>query len=326
MHSSSFQRRAKKRFDDEDGSSYYSRGGRRFGDDEDTAEKRDLHRARLIAEDAFDSTDGLPDGDRWSTWDQSSPTERGPLPYPDWLVTDLGATDTELGILKTGKEADVYLLRRGVPGTDRPCLLAAKRYRTAEHRQFHRDVGYLEGRRVRESRVNRAMAGRTTVGRAMISQQWASAEFDALRQLHEVGVRVPYPVQITGTELLLEFIGDEEGSAAPRLAETRPTGGDLAGLWNDLVQSLRTLADLGLAHGDLSAYNLLVHEGRLIMIDLPQVIDIVAHPRGSEFLARDVANVTNWFLARGLAEESAARLVVKPDDLLRQLRYQARLG
>ena len=173
MHSSSFQRRAKKRFNDEEDSSYYSRGGRRFGDDEDTAQKRDLHRARLVAEDAFDSIDGLPDGDRWSTWDESSPTERGPLPYPDWLVTDLAATDTELGILKTGKEADVYLLRRGVPGTDRSCLLAAKRYRSAEHRQFRRDAGYLEGRRVRESRVNRAMAARTTVGRAMISQQWA---------------------------------------------------------------------------------------------------------------------------------------------------------
>ena len=321
MHSSSFQRRAKKRFNDEEDSSYYSRGGRRFGDDEDTAQKRDLHRARLVAEDAFDSIDGLPDGDRWSTWDESSPTERGPLPYPDWLVTDLAATDTELGILKTGKEADVYLLRRGVPGTDRSCLLAAKRYRSAEHRQFRRDAGYLEGRRVRESRVNRAMAARTTVGRAMISQQWASAEFDALRQLHQAGVRVPYPVQITGTEILLEFIGDEDGSAAPRLAETRPAGPELTILWNDLVDSLRTLADLGLAHGDLSAYNLLAHQGRLVMIDLPQVVDIVAHPRGAEFLARDVANVTTWFLARGLADQPRAALTIPPDDLLSHLTY-----
>jgi RIO kinase 1 len=321
VHSSSFQRRAKKRFDDQESPSYYSRGGRRFGDDEDTAEKRDLHRARLAGEDAFDSVDGLPDGDRWSTWDQSSPTERGPEPYPDWLVTDLGATDTELGILKTGKEADVYLLRRGVPGTDRSCLLAAKRYRSSQHRQFHRDVGYLEGRRVRESRVNRAMAGRTTVGRAMISQQWASAEFDALRALHQAGVRVPYPVQIVCTEILLEFIGDEDGAPAPRLAETRPSEQELITLWNDLVGSLRTLAGLGLAHGDLSAYNLLAHQGQLVMIDLPQVVDVVAHPRGAEFLVRDVANVTTWFLARGLADQPPAALTVLPGDLLADLSY-----
>jgi len=323
VHSSSFQRRAKKRFDDEETSSYYTRrkGGQVYGDDEDTAQKRDTHLARLASEDAFDAVDGLPDGDRWSTWDQSSPTERGPLPYPDWLVTDLGATDTELGVLKTGKEADVYLLRRGLPGTDRSCLLAAKRYRSAQHRQFHRDAGYLEGRRVRESRVNRAMAGRTTVGRAMISQQWASAEFDALRQLQQAGVRVPYPVQITGTEILLEFIGDEDGAAAPRLAETRPSGEELTTLWNDLVDSLRTLSDLGLAHGDLSAYNLLAHEGRLVLIDLPQVVDIVAHPRGAEFLARDVANVTTWFLGRGLEDQPRAALTVPPADLLAYLTY-----
>ena len=73
---------------------------------------------------------------------------------------------------------------------------------------------------------------------------------------------VPYPVQVTGTELLLEFIGEPDGTAAPRLAETRPRGDELADLWDQLVASLRTLAGLGYAHGDLSAYNVLVHRGR----------------------------------------------------------------
>src|SRR5689334_18737965 len=88
-------------------------------------------------------------GSRWSTWDQSTPTEKGPKPYPGWLVTELAAVDTEHGVLKTGKEADVHLISRGVPGTDRVCLLAAKRYRSSDHRLFHRDSGYLEGRRTR---------------------------------------------------------------------------------------------------------------------------------------------------------------------------------
>jgi len=306
-------------------SSAYSRRSKwRFEDNEATFAKRDRHKARLATEDAHDSTDGVIDGDRWSTWDQSSPTERGPLPYPDWLVTDLAATDTELGILKTGKEADVFLLRRGVPGTGSSCLLAAKRYRSAEHRQFHRDSEYTGGRRVRESRVNRAMAARTAVGKAMIAEQWAVAEFAALCQLHSGGVPVPYPVQIIGTEILLEFIGDPDGSAAPRLAELRPSGTELIDLWDQLVQALRSLAYQGLVHGDLSAYNLLVHEGRLIMIDLPQVLDVIAHPRGAEFLERDVANVTSWFAARGLAEV-AGKVGVHPDALLADLRYEARL-
>lgn len=297
------------------------RGKRRFDDDESTYVKQDRHQPRLVAEDANDAVDGVVDGDRWSTWDQSPPTERGPVPHPEWLVTELAATDTELGILKTGKEADVFLLRRGVPGTDRSCLLAAKRYRSAEHRQFHRDVEYTDGRRVRESRMNRAMANRTAVGRELIAQQWATAEFAALCQSHLAGVPVPYPVQILGTEILLEFIGDQDGTAAPRLAETRPSGDDLVALWDQLVTMLRTLASLGLAHGDLSPYNLLVHEGRIIMIDLPQVIDVIAHPRGAEFLERDAANVTRWFRARGLPDSG----VLNPTDLLADLRYEARL-
>lgn len=246
------------------------------------------------------------------------------MPHPDWLVTELAATDTELGILKTGKEADVFLLRRAVPGTDRSCLLAAKRYRSAEHRQFHRDVEYTDGRRVRESRMNRAMANRTTVGRELIAQQWATAEFAALCQLHAAGVPVPYPVQVLGTEILLEFIGDPDGIAAPRLAETRPSGADLVALWDQLVTMLRIMAGLGLVHGDLSAYNILLHDDRLVLIDLPQVIDVIAHPRGPEFLERDVANVTRWFMARGLRDHLGT-LALDPADLLADLRYKARL-
>jgi RIO kinase 1 len=301
-------------------SAYPRRGKRRFDDDEPAFVKRDRHRRRLPAEDVGASTDGLPAGDRWSTWDQSAPTQRGPEPHPGWLVTELAAVDTELGVLKTGKEADVFLLRRGVPGTGRWSLLAAKRYRAAEHRMFQRDSEYLEGRRVRESRANRAMASRSATGRAMIAELWASAEFTALSQLARAGLPVPYPVQVLGTEVLLEFIGDPDGSPAPRLAEIRPDRAGLAALWDQLVPALCSLASLGYAHGDLSAYNLLVHRGRLLMIDMPQVVDVISNPRGTEFLDRDAANVTRWFLARGLSGVSPT-----PAELPALLRAEARL-
>jgi RIO kinase 1 len=274
---------------------FRSKTSKRRFDDEETFDKRG-HRRHL--EEREDTPD---EGARWSTWDQSSPTERGPVPHPDWLVTELAAVDTELGILKTGKEADVYLVERGVPDTDRRCLLAAKRYRSAEHRMFHRDAGYLEGRRVRASRVNRAMESRTAFGKEAIAGQWAVAEFTALCRLWTAGVPVPYPVQILGTEVLLEFIGDGE-SAAPRLAQLRSDTADLSDLWAQLVEALITMARTGIAHGDLSAYNLLVHNGRLIVIDLPQIVDVIANPRGREFLARDARNVATWFNAHGVAD------------------------
>jgi RIO kinase 1 len=264
-------------------------------DDEELFDKRGHRRHLEVREDLPD------DGERWSTWDQSSPTERGPVPHPDWLVTELAAVDTELGILKTGKEADVYLVERGVPETERRCLLAAKRYRAAEHRLFHRDAGYLEGRRVRASRVNRAMETRTSFGKEAIAGQWAAAEFTALCRLWSVGVPVPYPVQIIGTEVLLEFIGDGE-TAAPRLAQLRADTADLPDLWAQLVEALSLMARAGIAHGDLSAYNLLVHNGRLVVIDLPQIVDVIANPRGRHFLARDAHNVASWFTAHAVPE------------------------
>jgi RIO kinase 1 len=295
------------------------RAQRRSDDDETIFIKRSRHRRSLPAEDAFDSTDGLPEGDRWSPWDQSTAGERGPRPHPGWLVTDLAAVDTELGILKTGKEADVFLLRRGVPG-GRSCLLAAKRYRDSGHRMFRRDSAYREGRGVPDSRAARAMANHSTAGREMLARGWASAEFAALCQLHQAGVPVPYPVQILGTEIVLEFIGEPDGTAAPRLAETRPEGTELAQLWDQLVQAVTLLARYGLAHGDLSAYNLLVHRGRLVMIDLPQAVDVITNPAGGQFLDRDAANVGRWFTARGLTGA-----VPGPGDLAALLREEARL-
>jgi RIO kinase 1 len=292
------------------------RGNRGFNDDEPTTSKRTRRRSLPPVD---YTTDGLPEGDRWSTWDQSIPTQRGPRPHPDWLVTDLAAVDTELGILKTGKEADVFLVRRGVP-QGRSCLLAAKRYRDAEHRMFHRDSGYLEGRRTRDSRVSRAAANRTAFGRQAIAGQWANAEFSALSRLYAAGVCVPYPVQVLETELLLEFVGSADGVGAPRLAETRPDPAELAALWDQLVQALVALARDGLAHGDLSAYNLLVHEGRLVMIDLPQVVDVIANPQGAQYLTRDAENIGRWFTARGLDGASPAAA-----DLPALLRREAML-
>jgi len=273
-------------------------------------------RARLVQErEAVAVDDGPPQGDRWSTWGDAE--EVGPRPHPSWLVTELAAVDSELGVIKTGKEADVFLVERVVPGTGRSCLMAAKRYRGGDHRLFHRDASYLEGRRVRDSREMRAMQRRSDFGRNLIARRWAIAEFAALRKLWAIGAPVPYPIQRIGTELLLEFIGDAHGAAAPRLVQLRPGRDELADLWQQLIEAMVTLARRGHTHGDLSAYNLLVHEGELLLIDLPQVVDLVSNPRGREFLRRDVRAACTWFVSRGLPGDVADPEVVT-DLLLRE--------
>jgi len=237
------------------------------------------------------------DGQRWSTWSSVVKGARGPRPRPAWLVTSDAAIDTELGVLKTGKEADVFLLERAVPG-EPGVVMAAKRYRDRQHRQFHRDAGYLDGRQMRRSRDQRAIENRTRYGVQVIAGQWAAAEFAALSDLWLRGLPVPYRVQIDGTEVLMEFIGhDQQG--APRLAQTRPSPDELPDLFDQTVEAMRGLAIGGQTHGDLSAYNLLVHDGRIVMIDLPQVVDIVANPAGQEYLLRDCRNMCAWFASRG---------------------------
>ena len=247
----------------------------------------------------FRATDELRDDQRWSTYWDVQRLCRGPEPRPGWVVEDRAAIDTELGVLKTGKEADVFLLHRGVPGDD-GVTMAAKRYRGEEHRTFHRGAEYAEGRRVRSTRDTRAMAKKTRFGREVAAAQWAWAEWEALKRFWAVGVPVPYPVQVDGTEILMELVTAPDGTPAPRLVGTRPDTAELESYLAQVREVLGSLARAGVVHGDLSPYNVLAAGGRLVVIDLPQVVDLVANPAGPDFLLRDCHNMCTWFRRRGL--------------------------
>ncbi len=237
---------------------------------------------------------------RWSTWMSVEPLSRGPEPRPDWVVTSQGAIDTDLGILKTGKEADVFLLERADPlDAEAGVIMAAKRYRSTDHRTFHRAASYTEGRSMKRSRDERALKRKSTFGRIVAAGEWAVSEWGALQRLWTLGVPVPYPVQIDGTEILMEWI-THDGETAPRLAQTRPAPDLLASLYDQLRDALATMVQAGIVHGDLSAYNTLVAGERLVIIDLPQIVDLVGNPQGMDYLMRDCTNMCTWFKARGL--------------------------
>jgi RIO kinase 1 len=117
-------------------------------------------------------------------------------------------------------------------------------------------------------------------------------------------------VQVNGTELLIEFIGDER-TAAPRLAQVRE---GLPDLLEQVVEAMRLFARAGFAHGDLSPYNLLVHEGRIVVIDLPQIVDAVTNPNGLDLLHRDCTNIAEWFTRQRVpcdAEELFAEMLAE---------------
>ncbi len=248
--------------------------------------------------------ESLAENQRWSTWASVQHLHHGPKPYPDWLVTSSAAIDTDLGVLKTGKEADVVLVERAVPGDlQLSCHLAAKRYRTAEHRLFRRDTNYTEGRRIRNTRDTRAMARNSSHGRAVEAGLWAAAEWSHLISLYEAGVPVPYPVQLDGSEICMELISDSSSDAAPRLHQVRPS-------FEATCRPVRPAAR-GDAHHDRHGHRPrrpqpVQHAGcrprgqpRLVIIDVPQVVDLASNPNAMEFLARDCANMAHWFTSRG---------------------------
>ncbi len=239
-------------------------------------------------------------------WDESDPdicqstyfsADHGPGPLPDWVITDDAAHQIERGILKTGKEADVHLVERRLG--DRRNLLAAKRYRSLARRQFRDDSHYRQTRRTGNRRTDLAVAQGTQAGLAFRADQWVANEFDVLGRLWSAGVSVPYPVQRRDSELLIEYLGDDD-HAAPRLVHAQLTQAQAADLFAQAVANLRLCAAHGIVHGDLSPYNMLVWDERLFFIDFPQAVDPVAHPEGFRLLERDITNLCQWGRRQGV--------------------------
>jgi len=233
---------------------------------------------------------------------------------PAWL-TEGGTEDEVLGLLKTGKEAEVFIVERSTLDGSRSALLAHKRYRPSKvgkgdieglgftrSRTFTNDVLYHEGRRLRFSRDQRAVERMTDYGKRLLAERWPGQELDTLRQAHDAGVTVPYPVEFTGDGMLMQLLGDE-GGAAPRLVNARLSGEELAMAYAQLLKELSALTRASLVHADLSPFNVLWWQERMWLIDFPQAVDLVNNPHGFDMLHHDVTTMCTWFARRGIQSD-----------------------
>ena len=204
------------------------------------------------------------------------------------LIED-GIVDEVLGQLMSGKEATVYMVRCGAE------IRCAKVYKEAAKRSFKKAVQYQEGRRVRNSRRGRAMQKGSKFGRDQQEEIWQNAEVDALYKLANAGVRVPEPFGCFNGVLIMELIMDGEGYVAPRLNDValspEKARQDHAVVMQDVIRMLC----VGLIHGDLSEFNVLIDEVGPVIIDLPQAIDAAANNNAKVMLERDVRNMTNYY-------------------------------
>jgi RIO kinase 1 len=200
-----------------------------------------------------------------------------------------GLIDSVSRQLKSGKEADVYVVRRGEE------TLAAKVYKEAQQRSFRQAVDYTENRKVRNSRQARAMAKGTRYGREQQEAAWQSAEVDALYRLAAAGVRVPRPINFHDGVLLMELVVDADGDAAPRLNDLPFSAEDARTHHDTLTREVVRMLCAGVVHGDLSEFNILLAADGPVLIDLPQAVDAAGNNHAPRMLMRDVDNLRRFF-------------------------------
>jgi len=200
-------------------------------------------------------------------------------------LIDDGVIDEVLRSLKSGKEATVYLVRSG------PHLRCAKVYRDMAQRSFQKRTQYQEGRGVRGSRQARAMGKSTSFGRREQEAAWKNAEVDALYQLVAAGVRVPKPLGYFDGVLIMELVADADGNPAPRLGEVELSAETAREYHDVLIRDVVRMLSLGLIHGDLSEFNVLVAPDGPVIIDLPQAVNASGNNAARPLLERDVNNL-----------------------------------
>ena len=214
-------------------------------------------------------------------------------------LVEEGLIDSVVRQLMSGKEAMVYVVRRGDE------TLCAKIYKEATNRSFRQAVDYTENRKVKNSRSARAIAKGSKFGRQEQEAAWQSAEVDALYRLADAGVRVPQPYNFCDGVLLMELVTDAKGDAAPRLNDVAFTPQQALSHHATLITEVVRMLCAGVVHGDLSEFNILLAHSDVagqpdgidfpVIIDLPQAVDAAGNNHAQRMLMRDVANLRDFF-------------------------------
>ena len=201
-------------------------------------------------------------------------------------LIDDGVIDAVMRPLKSGKEAAVYVVRAGDE------IRCAKVYKDMAQRSFQQRVQYQEGRKVRGSREARAIGKASKYGRKQQETAWKNTEVEALYALRDAGVRVPEPHGYFHGVLVMELVVDADGHSAPRLGEVELSALQARGFHRFLIHQVQKMLCIGLIHGDLSEYNVLVAPDGPVLIDFPQVVSAAGNNAARTMLLRDVNNLT----------------------------------
>jgi RIO kinase 1 len=227
--------------------------------------------------------------------------------YEQALIADV------LALVRGGKEASVYCCEADT--STGQTLLAAKVYRPRMFRQLRKDSMYRQGREIiagdgtrlndNDQREMKAIIKNTAFGQKVRHTSWLMHEYTTLKALHQDGAAVPRPWAVGDNVILMDYIGDDD-MAAPTLNTIRLEPGEVEPLFNEVMRNIELLLKHHLLHGDLSAYNILYWEGKITLIDFPQVVDVRSNPDAHFVLRRDITRICEYFAQQGLRRDPFA--------------------
>jgi RIO kinase 1 len=207
-----------------------------------------------------------------------------------------GTIDQIFGAVKAGKESKLYWGKdkEGTP-------LAIKIFLTVSA-EFKRGgmVPYIEGdpRFAHIKRDTRSLV-----------YAWTQKEFKNLQQATHAGVRVPKPIDVSHNVLIMEFIG-EDGGSAPLLREIELKNPQR--IYDQVLTHVKRLYQKAkLVHGDLSEYNIMIWKNKPVLFDVSQAV-LLEHPMAGQLLNRDIENLNRYFKRLGVevpsSEETRRRI------------------
>jgi len=229
----------------------------------------------------------------------------------DGYITDV------LHRVKSGKEATVYCCRAhpSMGGG----LVAAKVYSVQVAAHYRTSKMYAEGRMRMykpDPRAERSIRARGRFGRELVFGDWVGQEHTNLKLLYSAGADVPRPIHSCSGGILMDYIGDAT-RPAPMLVGATLSPTEAQRLFDQVMRNVALFLAKDRIHGDLSPYNMLLWNGRIVIIDLPQMVHARWNPAALSVLQRDIENVVKFFGRYG-ARASAVDLALELWDRYRR--------
>lgn len=198
------------------------------------------------------------------------------------------------GCISTGKEANVY---HAISKTD--AEYAIKIYKTSILVFKDRDK-YVSG----EFRFRNGYCRHNP--RKMV-KTWAEKEMRNLLRMQNAGLNVPNPILLRSHVLVMSFFG-KDGWPSPKLKDVELSTAKARELYRDCVIMMWNIFNkCKLVHADLSEFNLLYHDGKIVVIDVSQSVEH-DHPHALDFLRKDCTNITDFFAKKDVATMTVREL------------------